>query len=122
MKYIFYLMFSKIGIILSGSGKLRLANAMTTFTKAKSELNVSIKHEMVMEKKKNEALEKARKEFEKRERVLTNEVKEHMNTRNMSLAYLKKIDDFLNIDNTNDADDDKTGDVTAPNNDAEKTV
>jgi len=98
MKYLFYLIFSKVGIIFSGSGRLRLNSALSTFTKAKEELYIAIDHELQSIKKNDVAILRVREEFKRKEKKLSERTEEHIKTHKESSAYLTKIEDFLRID------------------------
>ena len=108
--YVFYWFFSKVGIVFSGSGRSRLSSALSAFTKAQDELQTAIKHEKKTIKKADDNLEKARKEFEKKKKELEKKSNEHDHLRAQSEAYLKKIDNFLSIDDDDvlDTPDDDT--------------
>lgn len=124
MKYIFYLLCSKLGIVFSGSGRCRLNSALSAFTTAQKELKTAIDHELQTIKSKDKALEKARKEFRIKEKLLTEQTQVHMKTRKESLVYLNKIDAFLNVDTPEtdgdgDLPDDAAQEVDAVNNSAD---
>jgi len=96
--YIFYLLFSKIGIVFPGSGKSRLNSALSAFTKAQEELRIAIDCELRSVQKTDESLKKAREEFKRKEEKLTKQSEDHLVIRNQSLAYLNKIENFLNVE------------------------
>lgn len=105
MKYIFYLIFSKIGIVFSGSGRSRLRSALSAFTKAQDELQMAMTHELKTINKTGNKLKRAKKAFEKKEKDLSDKTKAHEKTRKESMVYFNKIQNFLKIDeDINDAE------------------
>jgi K+/H+ antiporter YhaU regulatory subunit KhtT len=98
MKYLFYLIFSKIGIIFSDTGRLQLQSALSAFTKAKNEINMAIDCELKTIGKIEENLENAKKKFEQTQKYLDEQNKDHLKIWNDSRKYLEKIEDFLKID------------------------
>jgi len=105
MKYLFYLIFSKIGFVFSGSGKARLESALSAFTKAQKELQTAISHEEKTVQKANDDLEKERKKFEEKEKNLKELSALHRKIKARSDAYLSKIENFLSIEDDENIED-----------------
>lgn len=118
MKYLFYLIFSKIGIVFSGSGSSRLNKAISAFTEAQKELRVAAQHELKSINKKDAQLAKAKKEFEKKEKKLKDQTEAHKTTRKQSLKYIDKIEKFLDIDDADDGVDEVPAGLCDPKEEA----
>lgn len=106
LKYFLCWVLYKFGYTTNAIGGYRMKSAIQSFMTAQENLQSAIESE-------DKVLDKTRKRLEEQTRKLNAQIKEHEKIQSDSAKYLQNINRFLDISESDSADNDPHGDIPA---------